>query len=138
MAHRGRRLIGTDALLIFVFLHVSRDGQEQEQRTENDPNVNAHQNKPAMAREVLVYKAYRRTAQSLATRRGFFIDHADIPSKSGASWNMTNLSNLALRPAKPALKLPCQSYPDCTITMRGYDFRERQGEKEAEQGDHRR
>jgi hypothetical protein len=29
-------------------------------------------------------------------------------------------------------------YPDCTITMRGNDFRERQGEKEAEQRDYRR
>jgi Cobalamin-independent synthase, Catalytic domain len=29
-------------------------------------------------------------------------------------------------------------YPNCTITMRGNDFRERQGEKEAEQRDYRR
>jgi hypothetical protein len=62
MAHRGRRLIGTDALLISVLLHVSRDGQEQEQRTENDPNVNAHQNKPAMAGEVLILGIYRISA----------------------------------------------------------------------------
>jgi hypothetical protein len=41
MAHRSGRVIGTDALRVFLVLHVSSDSQEREQGTEDNPNVNA-------------------------------------------------------------------------------------------------
>ena len=41
MAHRGGRVIGADALRISALLPVSRDGQEREQGSEDNPNVNA-------------------------------------------------------------------------------------------------
>ena len=43
-AHRGARVIDTDTLLrISLVLRVSSDGQEHEQDSEDNPNVNAHQ-----------------------------------------------------------------------------------------------
>jgi hypothetical protein len=42
MAHRRGRVIDTDARRLLV-LHVSRDDQEREQGSEDDPNVEAHQ-----------------------------------------------------------------------------------------------
>ena len=42
-AHRGARVIDTDTLLrISLVLRVSSDGQEHEQDSEDNPNVNAH------------------------------------------------------------------------------------------------
>jgi hypothetical protein len=41
---------GTDTLRISVVLQVSSDDQEREQRSEDNPNVNAHQSSPAPAR----------------------------------------------------------------------------------------
>ena len=49
MAHRGGRVIGTDTLRISLVLHVSSDGQEREQGPEDNPDVNAHQSRPAAA-----------------------------------------------------------------------------------------
>src|SRR5262245_56503770 len=46
MAHRSDRVIDTDTLISLVS-HVSSDGQEHEQDSEDNPNVNAHQNRPA-------------------------------------------------------------------------------------------
>jgi hypothetical protein len=49
-AHRGARVIDTDTLLrISLVLRVSSDGQEHEQDSEDNPNVNAHQGSPAAA-----------------------------------------------------------------------------------------
>src|SRR6516225_610179 len=42
-AHRGARVIGTDALRIVLILREPRDGQERKQDSEDDPNINAHQ-----------------------------------------------------------------------------------------------
>jgi hypothetical protein len=43
-AHRGARVIDTDTLLpISLVLRVSSDGQEHEQDSEDNPDVNAHQ-----------------------------------------------------------------------------------------------
>jgi hypothetical protein len=42
-ARRGGRVIGTDMLCMSPLLHVSSDGQEREQGSKDDPNVNAHQ-----------------------------------------------------------------------------------------------
>jgi hypothetical protein len=52
VAHRGGRVIGADALRIFALLRVSRDGQEREQGSEDNPNVHAHQGKLCDAWEV--------------------------------------------------------------------------------------
>jgi hypothetical protein len=50
MAHRGGRVIDTDTLRISLLLHISSDDQEREQGSENnDPNVHAHQSRPAAA-----------------------------------------------------------------------------------------
>jgi hypothetical protein len=48
MAHRSGRVIDTDTLISLV-LHVSSDGQEREQGPEDNPDVNAHQSRPAAA-----------------------------------------------------------------------------------------
>jgi hypothetical protein len=48
MAHRSGRVIDTDTLISLV-LHVSSDGQEHEQDSEDNPNINAHQNSSAAA-----------------------------------------------------------------------------------------
>jgi len=57
MAHRGGRLIDTDTLRLFLVLRVSRDGQECEQGSEDNPNVHAHQGKPCDAWEVLALRS---------------------------------------------------------------------------------
>src|SRR5262249_12311025 len=46
MAHPSGRVIDTDTLISLVS-HVSSDGQEHEQDSEDNPNVNAHQSRPA-------------------------------------------------------------------------------------------
>ena len=47
MAHRGGRVIDTDTLRISPVVQVSSDGQEREQDSEDNSNVNAHQSRPA-------------------------------------------------------------------------------------------
>ena len=47
MAHRSGRVIDTDTLRISPVVQVSSDGQEREQDSEDNPNVNAHQSRPA-------------------------------------------------------------------------------------------
>jgi hypothetical protein len=50
MAYRGGRIIHTDTLRVSLVLQVSSDDQEREQGSEdNNPNVNAHQSRPAAA-----------------------------------------------------------------------------------------
>ena len=47
MAHRGNRVIDTDTLRISPLVQVSSDGQEREQDSEDNPNIDvAHQNNP--------------------------------------------------------------------------------------------
>jgi len=48
-AHRGARVIGTDALRIVLILREPSDGQERKQDSEDDPNINAHQSSLAAA-----------------------------------------------------------------------------------------
>jgi hypothetical protein len=57
VAHRGGRVIGADVLRISALLRVSRDGQEREQGSEDNPNVHAHQGKPCDAWEVLALRS---------------------------------------------------------------------------------
>ena len=45
-AHRGARVIGTDALSILVISQESSDGEEGNQDNEDNPNVDAHQSIP--------------------------------------------------------------------------------------------
>jgi len=40
-AHRGARVIGTDALRFVLILQEPRDGEDQD--SEDDPDINAHQ-----------------------------------------------------------------------------------------------
>src|SRR5215467_6564360 len=40
-AHRGARVIGTDALRLVLILREPSDGQERKQDSEDDPNINA-------------------------------------------------------------------------------------------------
>jgi len=49
MADSGGRVIDTDALRISPVVQVSSDGQEREQDSDDNPNVNAHQSRPAVA-----------------------------------------------------------------------------------------
>jgi hypothetical protein len=49
LTHRGARVIGADTLRFSVLLQVSSDDQEREQRSKDNPNVNAHQSSPAAA-----------------------------------------------------------------------------------------
>ena len=46
-AHRGARVIGTDALRIVLIVPEPSDGQERKQDNKDDPNINAHQSSPA-------------------------------------------------------------------------------------------
>src|SRR5262249_21564550 len=46
-AHRGARVIGTDALRIVLISPEPSDGQERKQDNKGDPNINAHQSSPA-------------------------------------------------------------------------------------------
>ena len=41
-AHRGARVIGTDALRLVLILREPSDGQERKQDSEDDPDINAH------------------------------------------------------------------------------------------------
>jgi hypothetical protein len=53
MAYRGGRIIDTDTQRVSLVLQVSSDDQEREQGSEdNNPNVNAHQSRPAAAAPV--------------------------------------------------------------------------------------
>src|SRR5262245_17204583 len=45
-AHRGARVIGTDALRILVTSQESSAGEESNQVNKDDPNINAHQSSP--------------------------------------------------------------------------------------------
>jgi len=45
-AHRGARVIRTDALRFMLILQEPRGGQERKQDSEDDPDINAHQNRP--------------------------------------------------------------------------------------------
>ena len=42
-AHRGARVIRTDAFRFVLILREPRDGQERKQDSEDDPDINAHQ-----------------------------------------------------------------------------------------------
>ena len=46
-AHRGARVIGTDALRILLISQELSDGQERHQDNEDNPNINTHQERPA-------------------------------------------------------------------------------------------
>ena len=48
-AHRGARVIRTDALRFMLILQEPRGGQERKQDSEDDPDINAHQSRPAAA-----------------------------------------------------------------------------------------
>ena len=48
-AHRGARVIRTDALRFMLILQEPRGGQERKQDREDDPDINAHQSSPAAA-----------------------------------------------------------------------------------------
>jgi len=48
-AHRGARVIGTDALRIVLIVPEPSDGQERKQDNKDDPNINAHQSSLAAA-----------------------------------------------------------------------------------------
>jgi hypothetical protein len=48
-AHRGARVIRTDALRFMLILQELRGGQERKQDSEDDPDINAHQSSPAAA-----------------------------------------------------------------------------------------
>jgi hypothetical protein len=47
VAKGGARVVGTDALRISPVVQVSSGGQECEQDSEDNPNINAHQSSPA-------------------------------------------------------------------------------------------
>jgi hypothetical protein len=47
LAHRGARVVGTDAMRIMLILREPSDGQEHKQDGEDNPNINAHQSSPA-------------------------------------------------------------------------------------------
>ena len=49
-AHRGARVIRTDALRFVLISQEPRGGQERKQDSEDDPDINAHQSSPAAAR----------------------------------------------------------------------------------------
>ena len=48
-AHRGARVIRTDALRFMPILQEPRGGQERKQDSEDDRDINAHQSNPAAA-----------------------------------------------------------------------------------------
>src|SRR5215510_13670207 len=48
-AHRGARVISTDALRILLVSQEPSDAQERNQDNEDNPNINAHQSSPAAA-----------------------------------------------------------------------------------------
>ena len=50
-AHRGARVIGADALRILPISQELSDGQERHQDNEDNPNINAHQSRPAAGSE---------------------------------------------------------------------------------------
>ena len=53
MPYRSGRIIDTGTLRLFLVLQVSNDNQEREQGSEdNNPNVSAHQSRPAAALSV--------------------------------------------------------------------------------------
>ena len=48
-AHRGARVIRTDALRFMLISQEPRGGQERKQDSEDDPDINAHLSSPAAA-----------------------------------------------------------------------------------------
>ena len=48
-AHRGARVIRTDASRFMLISQEPRGGQERKQDSEDDPDINAHQSSPAAA-----------------------------------------------------------------------------------------
>jgi hypothetical protein len=86
MAHRGGRIIDTDTLRIFSVVQVSSDGQEREQDSDDNPNINAHQRSPAVALP-LNNLASRQYMRSIFDRLYVASDrkssHAKIPGRRG-------------------------------------------------------
>ena len=58
MAHRAGRLIDTDTLCISPVVQVSSDGQEREQDSDDNPNINAHHRSLAAALPLSVAAVY--------------------------------------------------------------------------------
>jgi hypothetical protein len=59
LAHRGARVIGTDALLILVISQEASGGEEGNQDNEDNPNIDAHQSRllpPVRTRRYTVAK----------------------------------------------------------------------------------
>ena len=52
-AHRGGRVIDTDALRILLLSREPSDGQERNQDNEDNPNINAHQSSPLMGKSTI-------------------------------------------------------------------------------------
>jgi hypothetical protein len=47
-AHRGARVIGTDALRILLISQESGAGEESNQDNKDNPNIDAHQSSPLL------------------------------------------------------------------------------------------
>jgi hypothetical protein len=52
-AHRGGRVIDTDALRILLLSREPSDSQERNQDNEDNPNINAHQSSPLMGKSTI-------------------------------------------------------------------------------------
>jgi hypothetical protein len=59
-AHRGARVIGTDAMRILLMSHEPSDGPERNQDNDDNPNINAHKSGPAAGSFPLIHTERQR------------------------------------------------------------------------------
>jgi len=103
LAHRGARVIGTDALRILQISREPSDGQERNQNNKNNPNTNAHQSKPCL-RFVPAQRAKESPERAKGSgyegsRRAVFSRHTKRISSTQGAELLTRNGNDAPRPA---------------------------------------
>ena len=114
-AHRGARVIRTDALRFTLILQEPRGGQERKQDSEDDPDINAHQSSPAAAlptNSSLTDGIYfdDLVAKRPSANRSPLV-HATVGTCSCANRNGTNQTVLVLISTRGATRSPQRSFP---------------------------
>ena len=119
-AHRGARVIRTDALRFMPILQEPRGGQERKQDSEDDRDINAHQSNPAAALPTnssltdaiyfddLVAQAPERKPVPSGPRH--CRDVAHCANRIGTDQTVFVVISICGAPRSPQRSLPCVGY----------------------------
>jgi hypothetical protein len=111
-AHRGARVIGTDALPLVLILREPSDSKERKQDSEDDPNINAHQSSPATGPPMLVQAILFCTPRVACTCRGISSpapSHAQVLERTSIKFAVHGQRGVDLRRVKAAAPVSSKS-----------------------------